>query len=65
METSHSKIEVTRMKIDNRNEGVSVEKLDTEVKHLRKEVENMKVILRGLLQVVMENDEGDDYYEYT
>lgn len=53
------------MKIDDRNEGVSVEKLDIEVKHLRKEVENMKVILRGLLQVVMENDEGDDYYEYT
>lgn len=44
---------------------ISVEKLDLEVKHLRTEVENMKVILRGLLQVVMENDEDEDYYEYT
>jgi hypothetical protein len=44
---------------------ISVEKLDMEVKHLRTEVENMKVILRGLLQVVMENDEDEDYYEYT
>jgi hypothetical protein len=53
------------MNIDDRDERISVEKLDVEVKHLRKEVENMKVILRGLLQVVMENEEGDDYYEYT
>jgi hypothetical protein len=53
------------MKIDESDNKVSVEKLDVEVKHLRKEVENVKVILRGLLQVVMENDEEDDYYEYT
>ncbi len=44
---------------------ISVEKLDVEIKHLRKEVESMKVMLRGLLQVVMENEEQDDYYEYT
>ncbi|MCW6158187.1 MAG: hypothetical protein LVQ63_01730 [Thermoplasmatales archaeon] len=53
------------MKIDRQENNASVEKLDVEVKHLRKEVENMKVILRGLLQVVMENEEEDDYYEYT
>ncbi len=53
------------MKTENGNARINVENLDVEVKHLRKEVENMKVILRGLLQVVMENDEEDDYYEYT
>ena len=53
------------MKIERQENSASVEKLDVEVKHLRKEVENMKVILRGLLQVVMENEEEDDYYEYT
>jgi hypothetical protein len=53
------------MKTESGNVRTNVEKLDVEVKHLRKEVENMKVILRGLLQVVMENDEEDDYYEYT
>jgi hypothetical protein len=53
------------MQIDSRENNASVEKLDVEVRHLRKEVENMKVILRGLLQVVMENEEEDDYYEYT
>lgn len=53
------------MKIEDGENKVSMEKLDVEVKHLRKEVENMKVILRGLLQVVMENEEQDDYYEYT
>ena len=53
------------MKIERQENNASVEKLDVEVKHLRKEVENMKVILRGLLQVVMENEEEDDYYEYT
>ncbi len=57
--------ESRRMKIERQENNASVEKLDVEVKHLRKEVENMKVILRGLLQVVMENDEEDDYYEYT
>lgn len=57
--------ESRRMKIDRQENNASVEKLDVEVKHLRKEVENMKVILRGLLQVVMENEEEDDYYEYT
>ncbi len=53
------------MKPDGNDNKINVEKLDVEVKHLRKEVENMKVILRGLLQVVMENEEEDDYYEYT
>jgi hypothetical protein len=53
------------MKINESESKVSMEKLDVEVKHLRKEVENMKVILRGLLQVVMENEEEDEYYEYT
>lgn len=53
------------MKIDDVNKRTSVEKLDVEVKHLRKEVESMKVMLRGLLQVVMENEEEEDYYEYT
>ena len=53
------------MKIERQENNANVEKLDVEVKHLRKEVENMKVILRGLLQVVMENEEEDDYYEYT
>ncbi len=57
--------ESRRMKIERQENSASVEKLDVEVKHLRKEVENMKVILRGLLQVVMENEEEDDYYEYT
>jgi hypothetical protein len=57
--------ESRRMKIERQENNASVEKLDVEVKHLRKEVENMKVILRGLLQVVMENEEEDDYYEYT
>ena len=57
--------ESRRMKIERQEYNASVEKLDVEVKHLRKEVENMKVILRGLLQVVMENEEEDDYYEYT
>ncbi|MCL4334368.1 MAG: hypothetical protein M1290_03755 [Candidatus Thermoplasmatota archaeon] len=53
------------MKTEGENGRVNVEKLDVEVKHLRKEVENMKVMLKGLLQVVMENEEEDDYYEYT
>ncbi|MCL5874280.1 MAG: hypothetical protein M1161_02940 [Candidatus Thermoplasmatota archaeon] len=53
------------MKTESGNNRANVERLDVEVKHLRKEVENMKVILRGLLQVVMENEEEDDYYEYT
>lgn len=53
------------MKTDVGDNKINVEKLDVEVKHLRKEVDNMKVILRGLLQVVMENEEEDDYYEYT
>lgn len=53
------------MKTESGHARINVENLDVEVKHLRKEVENMKVILRGLLQVVMENDEEDDYYEYT
>ncbi len=57
--------ESRRMKIERQENNANVEKLDVEVKHLRKEVENMKVILRGLLQVVMENEEEDDYYEYT
>lgn len=51
------------MKID--DEKVSVEKLNVEVKNLRKEVENMKIILRNLLQIVMENNDDEDYYEYT
>ncbi|MEM0141234.1 MAG: hypothetical protein QXN66_04260 [Thermoplasmatales archaeon] len=53
------------MKIDENDSRMRVEKLDMEVRNLRKEVENMKTILRGLLQVVMENEEEDDYYEYT
>lgn len=53
------------MKIDEGDGKISMERLDVEVRHLRKEVENMKIILRGLLQVVMENEEEDDYYEYT
>ncbi|MEM0130493.1 MAG: hypothetical protein QW100_00175 [Thermoplasmatales archaeon] len=53
------------MKIDENDDRMRVEKLDLEVRNLRKEVENMKTILRGLLQVVMENEEEDDYYEYT
>ncbi|MEM0073716.1 MAG: hypothetical protein QW078_01260 [Thermoplasmatales archaeon] len=53
------------MKIDENENRIKVEKLDLEVRNLRKEVENMKTILRGLLQVVMENEEEDDYYEYT
>ena len=57
--------ESRKMKIERQENNANVEKLDVEVKHLRKEVENMKVILRGLLQVVMENEEEDDYYEYT
>jgi hypothetical protein len=52
------------MKIEDDNR-IRMEKLDMEVKNLRKEVENMKALLRGLLQVVMENEEEDDLYEYT
>ncbi|MGC8645403.1 MAG: hypothetical protein ACP5UO_03940 [Thermoplasmata archaeon] len=53
------------MKIDENDDRIKVEKLDLEVRNLRKEVENMKALLRGLLQVVMENEEEDDFYEYT
>jgi hypothetical protein len=44
-----------------------VVKLENEVKALRREVSEMKELIRSLLQVLMENsdDEDDDMYGYT
>ncbi|ADD08463.1 hypothetical protein [Candidatus Aciduliprofundum boonei] len=44
-----------------------VAKLENEVKALRREVSEMKELIRSLLQVLMENSEDDeeDMYGYT
>ncbi len=44
-----------------------VAKLESEVKALRREVSEMKELIRSLLQVLMENSEDDDedMYGYT
>ena len=44
-----------------------VAKLENEVKALRREVSEMKELIRSLLQVLMENSENDDedLYGYT
>ncbi len=55
--------------IDNSNgpKAEDVAKLESEVKALRREVSEMKELIRSLLQVLMENsdDEEDDMYGYT
>ncbi len=42
-----------------------VEKLEREIKVLRREVNEMKELIRSLLQVLMESDEEEDIYTYT
>ena len=44
-----------------------VAKLENEVKKLRREVSEMKELIRSLLQVLMENadDDDEDMYSYT
>ena len=42
-----------------------VEKLEKEIKVLRREVNEMKELIRSLLQVLMEGEEEEDIYTYT
>jgi len=51
----------------NRPKLEDVAKLENEVKALRREVSEMKELIRSLLQVLMENSEDDDedMYGYT
>ncbi len=42
-----------------------MKRLEDEIKVLRREVKEMKELIRSLLQVLMEGEEEEDIYTYT
>lgn len=49
----------------NNNKVKDVEKLSNEVTTMRRELEDVKEVLKGLIQVIMSREEGLDEDEYN
>ncbi|BAB60243.1 TVG1133289 [Thermoplasma volcanium GSS1] len=53
------------MKYNNEEKIKEVEALNREVKSMRKELDDVKEVLRGLIQVIMSRDDNFDDDEYN
>lgn len=53
------------MKGNNTSKGKDVEKLSNEVVTMRRELEDVKEVLKGLIQVIMSREEGFDDDEFN
>lgn len=60
-----STFKVKDLKSNDSSRGRNVEKLTNEVNSMRRELEDMKEVLRGLIQVIMNRDGPLDEDEYN